>query len=130
MKYRMNLHLVTAIMILAVCLAFPAGAKAQETPDKPAAKLAQDEQPARAEKPVPAEEPAPTPEQAKPAEPAPAVKPAAGKQAATVKSALPDAWVETLDWRCIGPANMGGRIVDIALPRWSKHWTAPPREET
>lgn len=29
--------------------------------------------------------------------------------------ALPEAWVKTLTWRCIGPAAMGGRIVALAV---------------
>ncbi|HZT80117.1 MAG TPA: hypothetical protein VFA26_07845, partial [Gemmataceae bacterium] len=28
---------------------------------------------------------------------------------------LPADWVRALHWRCIGPANMGGRIVAIAV---------------
>jgi len=28
---------------------------------------------------------------------------------------LPDKWVDTFRWRCIGPANMGGRIVALAV---------------
>jgi photosystem II stability/assembly factor-like uncharacterized protein len=28
---------------------------------------------------------------------------------------LPDAWVKPFTWRCIGPANMGGRITDITV---------------
>ncbi|RMH04278.1 MAG: PDZ domain-containing protein [Planctomycetota bacterium] len=31
------------------------------------------------------------------------------------KPTLPPSWVEQLRWRSIGPANMGGRIVDIAV---------------
>ena len=30
-------------------------------------------------------------------------------------SALPSTWVDSFRWRSIGPANMGGRIVDIAV---------------
>ena len=32
-----------------------------------------------------------------------------------VQGALPLDWVDTLKWRSIGPANMGGRITDIAV---------------
>ena len=28
---------------------------------------------------------------------------------------LPDKWVEAFQWRSIGPANMGGRITDVAV---------------
>ncbi|MGB0582225.1 MAG: WD40/YVTN/BNR-like repeat-containing protein [Limisphaerales bacterium] len=28
---------------------------------------------------------------------------------------LPDSWVESLEWRPIGPASMGGRIVDLEV---------------
>lgn len=28
---------------------------------------------------------------------------------------LPDSWTRTLKWRCLGPASMGGRIVDFAV---------------
>jgi len=31
------------------------------------------------------------------------------------KPALPAAWIDALHWRCIGPANMGGRITDLAV---------------
>ena len=36
----------------------------------------------------------------------------AGESAATT---LPESWVDTLQWRSIGPANMGGRITDLAV---------------
>ncbi|HEY3242708.1 MAG TPA: hypothetical protein VGM03_05080, partial [Phycisphaerae bacterium] len=29
--------------------------------------------------------------------------------------ALPAEWVKTFEWRCIGPANMGGRITALAV---------------
>ncbi len=29
--------------------------------------------------------------------------------------ALPDEWVKAFEWRCIGPANMGGRITSLAV---------------
>ncbi|RJP34090.1 MAG: PDZ domain-containing protein, partial [Phycisphaerales bacterium] len=32
-----------------------------------------------------------------------------------VEPALPTEWAQTLQWRCIGPANMGGRITAIAV---------------
>ena len=32
-----------------------------------------------------------------------------------VEGTLPLDWVDTLEWRSIGPANMGGRITDIAV---------------
>ncbi|HKB05116.1 MAG TPA: PDZ domain-containing protein, partial [Gemmataceae bacterium] len=31
------------------------------------------------------------------------------------KITLPDSWVKALTWRCIGPANMGGRITSVAV---------------
>ncbi|MCA8962936.1 MAG: PDZ domain-containing protein, partial [Planctomycetes bacterium] len=38
---------------------------------------------------------------------------------------LPDAWMKQLEWRSIGPANMSGRIVAIAVdPKDSSHWWA------
>jgi photosystem II stability/assembly factor-like uncharacterized protein len=37
--------------------------------------------------------------------------PAPAQQGAT----LPDSWVQHLDWRNIGPANMGGRITSVAV---------------
>ena len=39
---------------------------------------------------------------------------------------LPDAWAKTLDWRSIGPATMGGRIIAIAVyeARPSTWWAA------
>ena len=48
---------------------------------------------------------------AKPAAPVP--PPAAPQPGA--KAALPDAWLPAITWRSIGPANMGGRIVDLAV---------------
>ncbi|QDU85964.1 BNR/Asp-box repeat protein [Planctomycetes bacterium Pla163] len=38
----------------------------------------------------------------------------AARTAEPATVALPDAWLEDLGWRSIGPANMGGRIVSIA----------------
>jgi len=36
---------------------------------------------------------------------------------------LPDSWAQALDWRSVGPANMGGRIVDLAIhPTDSRVW--------
>ncbi|MGD8451973.1 MAG: PDZ domain-containing protein [Phycisphaerae bacterium] len=32
-----------------------------------------------------------------------------------ISPALPDRWVDTFHWRCIGPANMGGRISALAV---------------
>jgi photosystem II stability/assembly factor-like uncharacterized protein len=34
--------------------------------------------------------------------------------AAPAEAQIPDAWIKALNWRCIGPANMGGRITAIA----------------
>ncbi|CAG0982564.1 hypothetical protein PHYC_01847 [Phycisphaerales bacterium] len=31
------------------------------------------------------------------------------------KPAIPETWVSAFDWRCIGPANMGGRITAISV---------------
>lgn len=49
----------------------------------------------------------------------PATAPAQQVPATPVREApaplLPPEWVDTLRWRCIGPANMGGRIADIAV---------------
>src|SRR5258708_19281131 len=28
---------------------------------------------------------------------------------------LPESWVKSFQWRCVGPANMGGRITAIAV---------------
>ena len=32
-----------------------------------------------------------------------------------VEPTLPESWADTFKWRCAGPANMGGRIVDLAV---------------
>ncbi|MDY7108972.1 MAG: PDZ domain-containing protein [Planctomycetota bacterium] len=50
------------------------------------------------------------PATAKTAEP----KPEKEKKAA-VEPTLPADWIGALHWRCIGPANMGGRITDLAV---------------
>ncbi len=34
---------------------------------------------------------------------------------------LPDSWLDSLKWRCIGPANMGGRIDDFAVVESNPH---------
>jgi S1-C subfamily serine protease/photosystem II stability/assembly factor-like uncharacterized protein len=39
----------------------------------------------------------------------------AGQTTTSVQLALPESWLKTLQWRPIGPANMGGRIVDLAV---------------
>lgn len=44
-----------------------------------------------------------------------AVVPAAAQEGPEATPALPDSWLEQLPWRCIGPANMGGRITDLAV---------------
>jgi S1-C subfamily serine protease/photosystem II stability/assembly factor-like uncharacterized protein len=50
-----------------------------------------------------------------------ASEPAAGTTVATTKAAedgkieLDPQWIKSLNWRSIGPANMGGRITDIAV---------------
>lgn len=36
-------------------------------------------------------------------------------QNGSAEPALPESWVDSLDWRLIGPANMGGRIIDLAV---------------
>ncbi|MFG0330615.1 MAG: PDZ domain-containing protein [Phycisphaerales bacterium] len=36
-------------------------------------------------------------------------------ESAAVEPALPESWVEQLEWRSIGPANMSGRITDLAV---------------
>ena len=46
--------------------------------------------------------------------------PKAGEQASETPteskpSTLPDAWMKTLRWRSIGPANMSGRITSLAV---------------
>lgn len=43
-----------------------------------------------------------------------------------VPAALPDSWRQAITWRSIGPANMGGRIVDLAVADSdsSMFWTA------
>ncbi|HXG10144.1 MAG TPA: PDZ domain-containing protein [Gemmataceae bacterium] len=47
-------------------------------------------------------------------------------QAPTPEVTLPDEWVKTLTWRCIGPANMGGRITAISVYEAdpSTYWVA------
>ncbi|MEE8141528.1 MAG: PDZ domain-containing protein, partial [Planctomycetota bacterium] len=35
--------------------------------------------------------------------------------AAAIAPTLPPKWVEQLEWRCVGPANMGGRITALAV---------------
>lgn len=47
--------------------------------------------------------------------PAPQTKPKAKTEKVTTEATLPDAWVKTMTWRSIGPANMGGRITSIAV---------------
>ncbi len=44
-----------------------------------------------------------------------AEKPATSDGASSVTPSLPKEWVDTLKWRCIGPANMGGRITSLAV---------------
>ncbi len=34
---------------------------------------------------------------------------------------IPDSWLDGLEWRCIGPANMGGRIDDFAVVESEPH---------
>src|SRR5205807_9466064 len=41
--------------------------------------------------------------------------PAAGRADAKAGTALPADWVKALTWRCIGPANMGGRITALSV---------------
>src|SRR5687768_5390539 len=41
-------------------------------------------------------------------------EPAATSLAAT-SEVLPSAWVNKFQWRCIGPATMGGRITSLAV---------------
>ncbi|MEZ6018214.1 MAG: PDZ domain-containing protein [Planctomycetota bacterium] len=67
--------------------------------------------PARVGAPAFAEE-APQAEPQKKADEGPKPLPARGPK--SVEGSLPKEWVETLSWRSIGPANMGGRITDIA----------------
>src|SRR5262245_15613447 len=43
--------------------------------------------------------------------------PAARAAAAEPEGVLPADWMSALKWRCIGPANMGGRITAIAVSR-------------
>jgi hypothetical protein len=40
---------------------------------------------------------------------APAVQPAAEE------ATLPASWIDRMRWRSIGPANMGGRIIDLCV---------------
>jgi photosystem II stability/assembly factor-like uncharacterized protein len=51
-------------------------------------------------------------------------KPVTFASAAT--SGLPESWVKALDWRCIGPANMSGRITAFAVYEAdpSTYWVA------
>ncbi|MGH9363438.1 MAG: VPS10 domain-containing protein, partial [Thermoanaerobaculia bacterium] len=55
---------------------------------------------------------------------APVPAPAAADEAP--KQALPDSWAKPLHWRCIGPANMGGRITALAVVEDdpSTYWAA------
>ena len=48
------------------------------------------------------------------APPQPAGEPSAPESAAA-KPALPENWIGAFQWRCIGPANMGGRITAFAV---------------
>ncbi len=41
------------------------------------------------------------------------VVPAAATSAAPVEGTIPDSVLKQFDWRCIGPANMGGRVTAI-----------------
>nr|MBC8329089.1 PDZ domain-containing protein [Planctomycetota bacterium] len=41
--------------------------------------------------------------------------PAQAPAAKEPQRTLPESWVQSFDWRSVGPANMGGRIVDIAV---------------
>src|SRR5437016_1585002 len=36
-------------------------------------------------------------------------------QPATPEGTIPADWIKALSWRCIGPANMGGRITAISV---------------
>ena len=42
-------------------------------------------------------------------------QPATAKKAEARPQALPDSWMEQLEWRSIGPANMSGRITALAV---------------
>jgi len=62
----------------------------------------------------------PAPDAAKPKDSAPPPpKPGA-------KATLPESWQQAITWRSIGPANMGGRIVDLAVSDTdsSMYWAA------
>lgn len=39
----------------------------------------------------------------------------AAEQASAVRPTMPAEWAKALEWRCIGPANMGGRITALAV---------------
>ena len=43
-----------------------------------------------------------------------------------IEPSLPSTWTDDLEWRSIGPANMGGRITDIAVSKEdsSTYWVA------
>jgi photosystem II stability/assembly factor-like uncharacterized protein len=45
----------------------------------------------------------------------PAPAPAGDPTKRIAAGTLPDEWVKALNWRCIGPASMGGRIVALAV---------------
>ncbi len=49
------------------------------------------------------------------AQPAPASVAQGEQPGQRATSTLDPSWISTLEWRSIGPANMGGRIVDIAV---------------
>ena len=55
-----------------------------------------------------------------------AKKPAPAKKA-TPKGLLPDAWMSKMEWRAIGPANMGGRVGATIAHRTSAAEGAPRR---
>ncbi|MBI4605950.1 MAG: PDZ domain-containing protein, partial [Planctomycetes bacterium] len=46
---------------------------------------------------------------------APAAAQPAAQAGAPADGAIPEGWLKALRWRSIGPANMGGRIVDLAV---------------
>ncbi|MFH1746842.1 MAG: hypothetical protein ABIG44_07325, partial [Planctomycetota bacterium] len=100
----------------------------QET--APAVSLLPDPPPASAPATQPVTTSAPVSQPATTSAPAsqPAVRPAPSSQPvsqpattqppptrSTIKPTLPKEWVDKFRWRCIGPANMGGRITDIAV---------------
>src|SRR5688572_4975373 len=53
-------------------------------------------------------------------------EPAPTRTLTSAEEVLPEAWVNQFNWRCIGPATMGGRITSISVcpTDTSTYWVA------